>query len=63
MEKKEQLLDELADLLVQDDINIDIAAIDRVLDELDKISPFPDFTSDEESLALFHERHKDWFQT
>ena len=55
------LLDELANILAEDEINID--ALDHVLDELEKISPLPDgIPSDEESLAAFREKHKHLFE-
>ena len=62
--EEEQLRDALADILfsgeAEDDIDLD--ALDRVLDVLDEKYPIPDLPSTEESLAAFKEKHRALFE-
>ena len=54
---EERLRDELADILFASDDEIDIEALDRVLDALDEKDPLPeDWPRPEESLAAFHKK-------
>ena len=54
---EERLRDELADILFASDDEIDLEALDRVLDALDEKDPLPeDWLSPEESLAAFHKK-------
>lgn len=60
---EEQLLNELTGImdLAADDMDLD--AMNRVLDELDKISPIPGrLPSPEEMFSTFREKHKDLFE-
>ena len=54
---EERLRDELADILFASDDEIDLEALNRVLDALDEKDPLPeDWPSPEESLAAFHKK-------
>ena len=56
--EEERLRDELADILFDSDDEIDLEALDRVLDVLDEKDPLPeDWPSTEESLAAFHRKY------
>ena len=56
--EEERLRDELADILFASDDEIDLEALDRVLDVLDEKDPLPeDWSSTEESLAAFHRKY------
>ena len=56
--EEERLRDELADILFDNDDEIDLEALDRVLDVLDEKDPLPeDWPSNEESLAAFHKKY------
>ena len=56
--EEERLRDELADILFDSDDEIDLEALDRVLDVLDEKDPLPeDWPSTEESLTAFHRKY------
>ena len=56
--EEERLRDELADILFASDDEIDLEALDRVLDVLDEKDPLPeDWPSTEESLTAFHRKY------
>lgn len=59
---REQLLDELADLLFQDpDGDVDTDQLDALLEKLDEADPLPEPPDPQESLERFHQRHADLF--
>ncbi|WP_298023357.1 DUF4367 domain-containing protein [uncultured Dysosmobacter sp.] len=59
---REQLLDELADLLFQDpDGDVDTDQLDALLEKLDEADPLPEPPDPQESLEQFHRRHADLF--
>ena len=56
--EEERLRDELADILFASEDEIDLEALDRVLDVLDEKDPLPeDWPSTEESLTAFHRKY------
>ena len=56
--EEERLRDELADILFDSDDEIDLEALDRVLDVLDEKDPLPeDWPRTEESLAAVHKKY------
>ena len=60
---EEQLRDELADILFACEDEIDMEALDRVLDLLDEKCPLPDdLPTVEESLAAFHRKYAYLFE-
>ena len=58
-EKKERLLDELADYLFETpEKDLDVKKIDKILDEIDAIDPIPkDWKPVEEALIEFWEKY------
>lgn len=59
---REQLLDELADLLFQDpDGDVDTDQLEALLEKLDEADPLPEPPDPQESLERFHRKHADLF--
>lgn len=58
----DRLRDELADILFVPDDEIDIEALELVLEALDRVAPIVDITPVEERLEDFHKRYAHLFQ-